>query len=226
MYGVVIAQVNTFFTKQSSTIDRKFLSFVAPSASLQVIVSLAAILTVPIYDWVIVPITRRIKGTPSGLTMLQRIGVGMFLSVISMVVAALVESRRLRIARELELMDLPHATIPMSVLWMLPQYLLCGVSEVFTMVGLQEFFYDQMPEELRSIGAAAYLSAFGIGSFLSSGIISILERINTGWLVDNLNHGHLDYYYWILAGLGTLWFGLYLCVAKLFRYKQIDEILS
>lgn len=123
-------------------------------------------------------------------------------------------------------MDLPHAIIPMNVLWMLPQYLISGVSDVFTMVGLQEFFYDQMPDERRSIGAAAYLGVFGVGSFFSSGIISIVERINSRWLVDNLNHGHLDYYYWILAGLSTLRFGLFLCLAKWFRYKRIDDVLS
>ena len=94
-YAVVNAQPSTFFTKQSSAIDRKIFSFIVPFASLQVAISLAVIVTIPVYDWLIVPITRRITRTPSGLTMLQRIGVGLFLSVISMVVAALVGSRRL-----------------------------------------------------------------------------------------------------------------------------------
>ena len=220
MYAVVTAQAKNYFTKQSSIIDKKILSsFTVPSASPQLAISVSAIVTVPIYDWVIVPVTRRITGTPSGLRMLQRTGVGMFLSIIMMVVAALVERRRLQVARELELVDLPEEIIPLSVLWMLPQYIICGVSDVFISVGLQEFFYDQMPVEKRSIGAAAYLSIFGIGSFLSSGIISIVERINPGWLVDILNQAHLDYYYWLLAGLSTLLFGLFLCLAKRFRYK-------
>ncbi|XXG65158.1 hypothetical protein AAC387_Pa05g2931 [Persea americana] len=218
--SVVTAQAKNYFTKQSSIIDKEILSsFTVPSASPQLAISVSAIVTVPIYDWVIVPVTRRITGTPLGLRMLQRTGVGMFLSIIMMVVAALVERRRLQVARELELVDLPEEIIPLSVLWMLPQYIICGVSDVFISVGLQEFFYDQMPVEKRSIGAAAYLSIFGIGSFLSSGIISIVERINPGWLVDILNQAHLDYYYWLLAGLSTLWFGLSLCLAKRFRYK-------
>lgn len=144
MYAVVLLQPTTFFTKQCSTIDRRLSSsFVLPPASLAVTITLASMVLVPIYDRIFVPIARRLKGIPSGLTMLQGVGVGMFLSVISMAVAALVEKRRLGIARELGLADLPNAIVPMSMWWLLPQYLICGVSDVFALVGLQEIFYDQ-----------------------------------------------------------------------------------
>lgn len=109
--------------------------------------------------------------------MLHGVGVGMFLSVISMAVAALVEKRRLGIARELGLADLPNAIVPMSMWWLLPQYLICGVSDVFALVGLQEIFYDQMPDGMRSTGCAAYLSIFGVGSLLSSVIVAAVEWI-------------------------------------------------
>lgn len=219
MYAVVFAQPNTF-VKQGGTLDRKIGTFVVPSASLQVAVGITAIVTVLIYNQFIFPFVRKIAGTSSGLTMLQRIGVGIFLSVFLMTTAALVERRSLQTVRELGLVDQPNATIPMSVWWLLPQYMMLGVSDVFTLVGLQEFFYDQMPDGLRSVGAATYLCIIGVGSFLSGGIISIVE-VSSGWLADNLNSAHLDYFYWVLAGLSAMWFGLFLLVSRKFLYKQI-----
>ncbi|XP_058091254.1 protein NRT1/ PTR FAMILY 5.10-like [Magnolia sinica] len=221
MLGVVSAQPTTFFTKQSSTMDRKISStFEASAASLIVVRSLTTVAFVPVYDWILVPTTRRLTGSPSGLTILQRIGIGILLTVISMVVAGLVEMRRVGIAREYALFDHPNATIPMSFWWLLPQYIIVGLSDIFTMVGLHQFFYDQMPDGMRSIGAAAYLSIFGIGNFLSSIIISLVQVVRPEWLTNDLNSSHLDYFYWLLAGLSVLCLGFYICAAKCFVYRQ------
>ncbi|KAM6573186.1 hypothetical protein CsatA_017266 [Cannabis sativa] len=224
VYGIVFAQVPTFFTKQGATMQRTIVpGFDIPPASLQSIGSLAIFFFIPIYDRVIVPIARAFTGRPSGITMLQRIGTGMFLSLLSMVIAALVEIKRLKTAQDYGLVDSPGATVPMSVWWLIPQYLLQGVSDVFTMVGLQELFYDQVPSDLRSVGLALYLSIFGVGSFLSSFLISIIEETTGGngrdsWFSNNLNCAHLDYYYGLLAGLSAVAFALYLYFARFYIY--------
>ncbi|KAF8403629.1 hypothetical protein HHK36_011733 [Tetracentron sinense] len=231
MYAILFAQSGTFFTKQGSTMVTKIGShFSIPPASLQVFIGIVVVIIVPIYDRILVPITRNITGLPSGITMLQRIGMGIFFSTVTMIVAALVEARRLSIAKEYGLLDQPKATVPMSVWWLLPQYVIAGVSDVFAIVRLQELFYDQIPKEMRSIGAAAYLSVLGVGSLLSSAVISIVQLISTRcgdeWLVDNLNRAHLNYYYWLLAGLNTLALCVYVVVARCFVYKKIDGIIS
>ncbi|CAI9754302.1 unnamed protein product [Fraxinus pennsylvanica] len=231
-YAIVFSQSSTLFTKQGVTMDRSITSsFQIPAASLQSFISLAIVVFIPIYDRILVPIARTITRKPSGITMLQRIGTGILLSFLSMIIAALVEMKRLKIAVEYGLVDMPKATVPMSVWWLLPQYLLFGVSDVFTMVGLQEFFYDQVPRELKSIGLALYLSIFGIGSFLSSFLISVVEKATSGpdrdsWFSDNLNRAHIDYFYWLLAGISAVAFVAYLYFAKSYIYNRKNALFS
>ncbi|PRQ20400.1 putative proton-dependent oligopeptide transporter family [Rosa chinensis] len=86
-YSIVFAQSTTFFTKQGATVDRTIVpGFDIPATSLQSFICLAIIMIIPIYDLIFVPTARAFTREPSGVTMLQRIGTGMFFSIISMVV--------------------------------------------------------------------------------------------------------------------------------------------
>ncbi|KAK4751998.1 hypothetical protein SAY87_020796 [Trapa incisa] len=202
-----------------------FSGFKIPAASLQVFTGLAIVTCVPIYDRVFVPMARSITHKPSGITTLQRIGTGIFISILCMITAALVEIKRLETAREYGLVDSPDATIPMSIWWLVPQYLIFGIAEVFTMVGLQEFFYDQVPDELRSMGLALYLSVFGVGSILSSILVSIIEKVTSsngggGWFSNNLNKAHLDYFYWLLGGLSAIGLAAFSYFSRSYLYRR------
>ncbi|KAB2093522.1 hypothetical protein ES319_A02G099100v1 [Gossypium barbadense] len=225
-YAIVFAQSSTFFTKQGATMDRSTATgFEIPAASLQSFISLSIVLFIPIYDRIFVPLTRALTGEPAGITLLQRIGSGMVISTISLVIAAVVEMRRLKIAEEHGLIDKPIVVVPMSIWWLVPQYALYGLADVFTMVGLQEFFYDQMPNELRSVGLALYLSIFGVGSFLSSFLISAIENLTSrdgrdSWFANNLNRAHLDYFYLLLAALSAVGLTLYVCCTKYYIYSR------
>ncbi|KAM7253393.1 hypothetical protein ACFE04_026011 [Oxalis oulophora] len=226
VYAVVFSQSSTFFTKQGFTMDRKISAgFDLPAATLQSFISLAIVIFIPIYDRVIVPSARIVTRKPAGITMLQRIGTGILLSTLSMIIAALIEMKRLKTAEEHGLIDLPNVTVPMSVWWLVPQYFLFGVADVFTMVGLQEFFYDQVPNELRSVGLSLYLSIFGIGNFLSSFLVSAIQNITSrdggySWFANNLNRAHLDYFYWLLAGFSAIGFVAYVYFAKSYIYSK------
>lgn len=94
-----------------------------------------------------------------------------------MIVSALVKSKRIRFAAQHGLIDNAKSNLPMSVWWLVPQYALMGISDVFTIVGLKELFYNQVPEEMRSMGAVAYLSVVGAGSFISSALIYVVQLL-------------------------------------------------
>lgn len=210
VFALVLSQVSTLFTKQGGTMDRRVGTggFAVPPAALLSFISFSFVILVPIYDRAVVPLARHLTGHPAGVTALQRVGSGIAASCLAMAVAATVEARRLRVARDAGLVDQPDATVPMSLWWIMPQYLLVGLARVLGVIGLEEFFYDQMPSALRSVGLALSLSAMGVGSFASAAVVSAIDWATRGggesWFTDNLNRAHLDYFYWLLAGLAAL----------------------
>ncbi|KAJ4710386.1 protein NRT1/ PTR FAMILY 8.3-like [Melia azedarach] len=71
------------------------------------------------YDSVIVHIARKFTGTDRGFSQLQRMGIGLILSVLCMMAAAIVEIKRFKLARELGLVD-QSVAVPLCILWKIP----------------------------------------------------------------------------------------------------------
>ncbi|KAI3919799.1 hypothetical protein MKW92_046394 [Papaver armeniacum] len=232
IYAIINAQSSTFGVKQGKTMDRKIgAGFQIPSASIQIFESVSIVIFVAIYDRVFVPLARTITGKHNGITMLQRIGCGIFLHTTTMLVAGTVEKRRLQIALEFGLIDMPQVTVPMSIWWLAPQYILFGIADVFTIVGLQEFFCDQVPDELRIVGLCLFSSIIGTGHLLSGFLISIIHNLTSrsghyNWFCDNLNRAHVDYFYWLLAGLSTFELVVFIYVSKSYIYKTVKGELQ
>nr|XP_043635862.1 protein NRT1/ PTR FAMILY 5.10-like [Erigeron canadensis] len=230
-YALVCSQTSTLFTKQGETMDRSIgTRFQIPAATLQAFMFISIMMLIPVYDTIFVPLTRAITRKTYGITMLQRMGIGMFIVIVSILIAAIVETKRLNTAREYRLVDDPGAMVPMKIWWLLPQYLLFGAGHVFAVVGTQEFFYDQVPSDLRSMGLALYLSVLACGSFLSSILILIVEKMTggngqDGWISDNINQGHIDYFYYLLAVIGTAAFVMYIYVARSYVYRQGRDMI-
>ncbi|EEE55745.1 hypothetical protein OsJ_04246 [Oryza sativa Japonica Group] len=227
VFAAVVSQQSTLFTKQGSTMDRRVGGIVVPAAALNCVVSFTMITLVPVYDRAVVPLARRFTGHPAGVTTLQRVGAGMATSCLAMVVAALVEARRLRAASDASLVDRPGATVPMGVWWLVPQYLLVGLAKVFGDIGLDEFFYDQAPDGLRSVGLAMSLSVLGVGNYVSGVLVSVIDTATRSggesWFSDDLNRAHLDYFYWILAAFAALEVVVFVYIAKRYIYKNKGE---
>lgn len=223
MFSAVFAQVGTLFLNQGTTMDRHMgPNFEIPAASMPLFITATICIFLPLYDKYFVPFVRNITGDIRGLTLLQRIGVGQILSSLSIAVAAGVEMRRLRVAEENDVLD--GFQVPMSIFWLLPQYVLTGICEVFISVGQMEFFLDQAPDSMRSLGNALYLSTVAVGSFVSSLLVSIVTEItydsNGGWIGNNLNRSHMDYFYWLLAVLSLVNTLVFLWCAQGYTYKS------
>ena len=228
MFMVHITQLTSFFLRQGMSMDTSVgPHFKIPPASLTVFNSLTAVASVPLYDRYFVPWMRKLTRNERGISMLQRIGTGLALSTFAMGVAALVEMKRLRVIEQHGLEDEPAGVpLPMSIFWLLPQYIVFGVSEIFVILGQIEFFYDQAPDEMPSIGTALYTSNTGVAHFLCTAILQIVtsatsRKGGSGWIVNNLNRCRIDKWYWTLAALGVVNLLCYVAVARWYTYKMV-----
>ncbi|KAB8112958.1 hypothetical protein EE612_051770 [Oryza sativa] len=204
----LVAQAGTLFVKQGVTLDRRIGKFHVPPASLGAFVTATMLICIVLYDRFLVPAVRRRTKNPRGITLLQRISLGMLLQIVTMVVTSVVESQRLGYARRHGLVA-TGGQLPVTIFILLPQFVLLGVADAFLVVGQIEFFYDQAPESMKSLGTAMSLTAYGAGNLLSSAILAAVERVTGGgkgrtpWVTNNLNASRLDYYYAFLATLAA-----------------------
>ncbi|GAB4832029.1 hypothetical protein Ancab_006047 [Ancistrocladus abbreviatus] len=224
------AEVSTIFVKQGTMLDGHLgSSFRVPPASLSSIYTLSMIVATPFYDRCFVPFMRRKTGNLRGITILQRLGVGSAIQVIAIAIAYFVELRRLHIIK------VDHITgaqdiVPMSIFWQLPQYALLGLADVFLAIGMIEFFYDQSPNAMQSLGTTFFTSAVGVGSFLNGFLVTLVDKVSRkvnggkSWIGNNLNDSHLDYFFIFLAVLGTLNLGAFLWASSAYIYKKEKDV--
>ncbi|XP_028772954.1 protein NRT1/ PTR FAMILY 5.6 [Neltuma alba] len=224
-FGICVAQTSTFFIKQGASMNRKINDFEIPSASIFTLAAIGMIVSITFYDKILVPLLRRLTGNERGINILQRIGFGMIFSIATMIVAALVEQKRLRTLEK----DPLKGPLSMSVFWLAPQFLIIGFGDGFTLVGLQEYFYDQVPDSMRSLGIALYLSVIGAANFLSSLLITIVDHATEksggkSWFGKDLNSSRLDRFYWLLAGITTVNLFMFVFFARRYSYKNVQKV--
>ena len=90
---------------------------------------------------------KRLTGREEGITLLQRMGIGMVLSSVAMLISGLVEQRR----RDLAVLQAAESggamsrskVSPQSAFWLVPQLTALGLSEAFNQVSQMEFYYKQ-----------------------------------------------------------------------------------
>ncbi|XP_039136045.1 LOW QUALITY PROTEIN: protein NRT1/ PTR FAMILY 5.6-like [Dioscorea cayenensis subsp. rotundata] len=224
-FGISVAQISTFFLKQCAVMDRRLTgNFEVPPASVYALGAIGMIICVSLYDRILVPLFRRLTGNERGISILQRIGVGIVFSGIAMVTAAIVEAKRLRIAHEEQ-----SKVVSMSVFWLAPQFVILGFGDGFSLVGLQEYFYDQVPDSMRSLGIGFYLSVIGASNFLSSLLITVVDHLTEkagaggSWFAKDLNKSRLDKFFWLLAAMDAVNVVVYVLVARRYSYKSVQH---
>ncbi|XP_074277248.1 protein NRT1/ PTR FAMILY 2.11 [Silene latifolia] len=232
IYNIGIFQQYTYATFQALQSDRHLFeksNFQIPAASYVIFIMLSFTLCLAIYDRFIVPFTRKLTG--NDITVLQRIGTGMIISVLMLIVSAVVEERR----RTIALTKPTQGFVPrkgsisqMSALWLIPQLIIAGLGDAFTSVGQMEFYYKQFPENMRSIAGAVFYCGLAMSSYLSSFLVSVVHKMTDkgkteNWLSEDLNKGRLDYFYYLVAAMGCLNFIYFVMVSNWYKYKGSHE---
>ncbi|CAK7349259.1 unnamed protein product [Dovyalis caffra] len=225
LYSVVFTQMASLFVEQGAAMKTTISKFHIPPASMSSFDILSVAAFIFIYRRVLDPFVAGIRKDPKGLTELQRMGIGLVIAIIAMVSAGVVELLRLKYAKK----ECPNceSASSLSIFWQIPQYVLIGASEVFMYVGQLEFFNGQAPDGLKSFGSALCMTSISLGNYVSSLLVTIVMKVSTrdkmpGWIPGNLNKGHLDRFYFLLAALTTADLIVYIICAKWYKYIKFE----
>ncbi|CAK9166098.1 unnamed protein product [Ilex paraguariensis] len=231
MIFVAMSQ-SSFPVLQASSLDRHITSkFEIPAGSFGLFTIVSLTVWVVIYDRLILPLASRIMGKPVYLSAKQRMGIGLIFSFISMVVTAYVEGVRRDTAINEGYIDDPDAMLPMSAIWLLPQYCLCGMAEAFNAIGQNEFYFSELPRSMSSIASTLLGLGLSAANLLASSIMSTVDDVTKrggkeSWVSSNINRGHFDYYFWVLAGLSLVNILYFLVCSRAYgpcKAEVIDE---
>ncbi|KAL0862889.1 hypothetical protein Bca101_042007 [Brassica carinata] len=233
IYYLTITQQMTYPVFQALQSDRRLGSrgFVIPAATYVVFLMTGMTVFIIFYDRVLVPTLRRITGIDTGITLLQRIGTGIFFAFVSLVVSGFVEERRRTFALTkptLGMAPRKGEISSMSAMWLIPQLALAGIAEAFGAIGQMEFYYKQFPENMRSFAGSIFYVGAGVSSYLGSFLIAMVHRTTQNsaggnWLAEDLNKGRLDLFYFMIAGILAVNFAYFLVMSRWYRYKGSDD---
>ncbi|KAK1262805.1 Nitrate transporter 1.5 [Acorus gramineus] len=219
IYSVVFTQMASLFVEQGAAMKTQLGSFRIPAASMSAFDILSVAVFIFLYRRILAPFFARL--TTGGPTELQRMGVGLVVAVMAMMSAGTVEHYRLRHVEE------EGKPSSLSVLWQVPQYVLIGASEVFMYVGQLEFFNKEAPDGLKSFGSALCMTSISLGNYVSSLIVTAVMAVTArggrpGWIPGDLNVGHLDRFYFMLAVLTMSDLVVYVACARWYRSIRFE----
>ncbi|KAI3467821.1 hypothetical protein Pfo_024484 [Paulownia fortunei] len=234
MLNLILTEFLTLSVQQAYTLNTHMGRLKLPVTCMPVFPGLSIFLLLSLYYSVFVPLSRRITGHPHGASQLQRVGIGLAVSILSVAWAGMFERYRRHYAIEhgYEASFLTPM-LDLSAYWLLIQYCLIGIAEVFCIVGLLEFLYEEAPDAMRSIGSAYAAVAGGLGCFAATILNKIVksvtgdvEKRKPSWLSQNINTGRFDYFYWLLTVMSVINFCAFLYAAHRYQYraKQVIEI--
>ncbi|XP_048495722.1 protein NRT1/ PTR FAMILY 1.2 isoform X2 [Beta vulgaris subsp. vulgaris] len=237
--SVTISQT-TFPVLQAGSMDRHIISyFEVPAGSFATFTIISILLWIGTYDRIIIPLAARIMGKPARLSVRKRMGIGLILSSMSMVVCAIIEGVRRETAIKEGFSDDPKGVTDMSAYWLLIHHMVSGMAEALFAVGQNEFFYSEFPKSMASVATNLYGVGMSVASLIASLIMSSIDSITSrdgkeSWVSSNINKAHFDYYYWFLAGLSIVNFFYYLLCSRAYgpslgeqnRFWDDEEIVN
>ncbi|CAM6023233.1 unnamed protein product [Sphagnum balticum] len=216
--NTVFLQIINFGAQEALTMDRRLGRFIVPAASIPVVDVFFILLFIPIYDQVLMPFVSRYTKNPRGISFLQRIGIGLFVSIL----AAIMSWDTSTVPGH------PAATVALSAGWLIVPHALIGLGEVLASIGRLEFFYEQAPDSMRSLGAAFLAATSGLGAYLGSFLVAATMKLTgrngrRSWISNTISNGHIDYYFWLLAVLSVINLMAFLYFASIYKHK-VDTV--
>ncbi|KAL6146162.1 hypothetical protein ACLB2K_056845 [Fragaria x ananassa] len=199
LLGVVSSLGNTFFIEQAVDMDHYVGSLWVP------------IIILPVFQHSY----KKKRAISFGLNPNLGIAFSMVFAIVSCITAARMETRRLGVITS---QDEHEETIPMTMFWLLPQFLLLGLSEAISDKSIADFFCNELVLEPNDVEATResnrkYMEFLaqalsGVGIIFGLLLVYIVRDVTaanggTSWFGNTVNTSRLDKYYWTLAAFSA-----------------------
>ncbi|WOH03551.1 hypothetical protein DCAR_0622950 [Daucus carota subsp. sativus] len=200
----------SFGLLQAKSMDRRLIgNFEIPAGSFSMFTIGTIVIWILLYDRVLLPLASKIRGKRVQLGVKERMGMGLFCSFMAMVVSAIVEHIRRTKAIEQGFRENPSGVVNMSAYWLVPQHVLSGLGEAFNSIAQTEFYYSEFPKSMSSIASAMFGLGMAFANLLASAILSTVDNVSSkggkeSWTSSNINKGHFESYYWLLAIMSSV----------------------
>ncbi|CAB4262666.1 unnamed protein product [Prunus armeniaca] len=215
-YSLVEATGSTLFFEQMSSLDTDsgIGSVMDVAVFLTLVSGFSSFLVSFIYN-LLIPKQWR-KAT------LVRIGCGLACSVLCCVAAWQVEGKRLKLVSGERREHGTSKTIPMSAVWLVPQFVLLGLMKGLALNGLTEFLADRIANNDRLRARYYYAShisdlILGVGKLVTASSILVFRR---SWFHPNINGSRLDRFLELLTYLSLANLIYYMCISVYFYRNE------
>lgn len=138
---------------QATKMNLEFLGITWLPSQIQAVNAILILIFIPLFQYVIYPAIDRVWT----LNPLRKIGLGIFVSGVSFIISAWIESR------------ITAGALP-SVGWQLPAYALLTASEIMVSITALEFAYTQAPKRMKSVIMSLYLLSISAGNLITAGV--------------------------------------------------------
>ncbi|CAD5332940.1 unnamed protein product [Arabidopsis thaliana] len=200
---ILTDQQNIYGILQAMQMDKTFgpHNFQVPAGWMNLVSMITLAIWISLYECVIIPIVKQITGRKKRLTLKHRIEIGIVMGIICMIVAGFQEKKRRASA-----LKNGSFVSPVSIVMLLPQFALAGLTEAFSSVALMEFLTVRMPEHMRAVAGAIFFLSSSIASYICTLLINVIDAVTRkegkSWLGDkDLNKNRLENYFFIIAGI-------------------------
>ncbi|KAK6943096.1 Proton-dependent oligopeptide transporter family [Dillenia turbinata] len=242
--GVVTSIGDTYFFEQAYTMSNSVGHFKVPLQVFQLIYGVSTFFIASLAERITESKYNKKKKAQSGEILYQMdktkkksgklnnpaigIGVAMLFSVLCCLTAAIVEGRRLREIKSHGLFGDPDAEVPMSVFWLVPQFVLLAANDKISEISIEQFYKEEAPSPMTSYITYFTEAISGAGIVASVLTVEIVEKISKiggkpSWFQETLNGSHLDRYYSVLAGLSAVNFLLFTVAAIYHRNRHFKS---
>ncbi len=149
----------------------------ALSSQLQAVNPILVMILIPIFSYGIYPLLGRFFEVKP----LRKVGIGLFLTVFSFAIPALVEQR-------ISDGETPH------IIWQILAYAVITMAEVMVSITTLEFSYTQAPKRMKSLIMAVYMLSVSAGNLFTAVVNSVIQRPDGTSRLDGAD------YYWFFTG--------------------------